>query len=277
MRDVVLIDGRRVAPRRATLRIDDRIVLYADGVFETLRVYGGRPFALGEHLERLRISAKVVGLPEPPTRAIERDVSRAVEAAGRGDGWMRIRFGGGASEAGLHRNAAGVRRIVELRALDAPKGVASVRAVCVRDRDVRLGPPRPKCVSYLSPIVALHEAWAAGADDALLIDARGRIARGASANVFVRTGSVVRTPRPAADVLDGVTSSYVRKIIRKHECSLVWGRVTRGRALQADEIVLTSSVREIASVVRLDGEAIGSGRIGSLARHLSRELRRLTR
>ena len=252
---VVAIVGRGlVDPADPVFRADDDALLRGGAAFETIRVYGGRPFLLAEHLTRFRFSAAALALP-PPEGAEE--LAALVVDAAPPDHVLR-----------LYRTS----QTVVATAAPLPPGLEELRAQGVSVKTFDVGRPTSllagaKTTSYDVSFAARREAEQAGSDDALLVGA-GRVLEGATANVWWRRGESLFTPAVRPGVLPGVTRGFVLSVEPAHE-----GEFEVGELLGADEAFLTSSIREVMPVVAVDSVPIGGGRPGPAARRLQAALR----
>jgi 4-amino-4-deoxychorismate lyase len=267
------VSGRGlVDPREPVIRADDEALARGRAVFETLRVYGGVPFRLEEHLERLCRSAAVIGIAEPDRAELARLAALALDAAGAPDAALRFYWTPGPPDE------------------DEPVGVALVTAIPAwiepaRARGQRLlsllSPRRSapwllagtKSTSYAAHIAAEAEARRRGFDDALFVDADGIVLEGPVTNVWWRAGSTLYTPSLALGILAGETRATLLELAASLGYVTEEGAYPLDRALAAAEEVFTSSsVREVMPVVAVDGEAFPSG---PAARDLQAALRRL--
>ena len=251
----VAIAGRGlVDPVEPVFCADDDALLRGAAAFETIRVYGGRPFLLADHLRRFRFSAHALALPEPGE--VEPLVALLVGAAPP-DHVLR-----------LYRTS----RDVVATAAPLPPGLDEIRARGVTLETVDVGPPPAllagaKTTSYDVSFAARREAERTGADDALLVGA-GHVLEGSTANIWWRRGDALFTPAVRPGVLPGVTRAFVLSLEPAHE-----GEFAVTELLAADEAFLTSSIREVMPVVAVDGVPIGDGRPGPAAARLQAALR----
>ena len=255
-RRVVSIDGAVLAPDDAKVSVYDRGFLYGDAVFEVLRTYGGRPFVLGEHLARLRRSAERVLIRLPVDEATLGAEVEAVIAAARADGageaYVRIVVTRGRGPLSLDPDTAShPLRVVLVEPVTPPprdtylRGVA-LALVATRRAVDDTAAAGAKVGNYLSNLLALHEAKARGAQEALIVDARGHVVEGASSNVFVVTAGRVATPPESAGILAGITRAHVLAAARDVGIPVDERALLPDDVFGADEVFITSSIRELA-------------------------------
>jgi branched-chain amino acid aminotransferase len=277
---VVVIDGAVVPAEEARVSVFDRGFLYGDSVFEVLRTYGGAPFALGEHLLRLRRSADRVFIAMPVDDAtLGAEVERAVRASGNAESYVRIVVTRGSGPMGLDPDLAGAPlRVIVVEPVSPPPRAAyvdGVAVVTVRMRRAVDGTAAAgaKVSNYLPNLLAVREAKARGAHEALVIDAAGRVVEGASSNVFVVRGGRVATPPENAGILAGITRAHVLAAARALGVPVEEREVEQDELYAAEEVFITSSIREVLPVVRVDGHAVGTGSPGPTSRALHRRFR----
>lgn len=264
-----------------TVSAEDRAFLLGDGLFETIRVYEGVPFRLDAHLDRLRDAARTVGILLPVD--LEDRVRRIVPA---GDAALRITVsrgrGGDLAGEDLAGEGAGAdggdEPTVALRLVALPpagvKPPPALHAMLEGHLHEGALTATLKGVGYLERIAALRRARARGGNEALLRNTRGEVVEAAAANLVAvtREGRVV-SPGPTEGALAGVT----RQVVVDEAVRL--GYEVSERGLEPDELpglaalVATSSLREIAPVVRVEGHPVGHGRPGSHFRRLARAFR----
>lgn len=272
---LVWVNGRRVEPAAPQVSVFDRGFTLADGLFETVRVYGGVPFRIHRHLGRLVRGAGVLGIPVP--HAMGEMVERAVRAArdaGAVDAGLRITLTRGAAARGVAppRDAAPtiVIALQELSAPAAPLLELGLTAQLARARrNEHAASASLKTLAYTEAVLALAAARAAGADDAIFLDTAGHVSEGAASNVFVRQGTTLLTPPVSCGALPGITREAVLELAPLVGLAPEERPVSPEELRDADEVLLTSSLREIAPVVRIDGRPVGSGEVGDAALQLT--------
>jgi 4-amino-4-deoxychorismate lyase len=261
--------GRGVLPPDTpVLHADDEGVLRGRSVFETLRVYGGMPFSLAAHLDRLEASAALLRLPPPPRDQFERTVFEAIAAGDTLDAGLRLLWTAG-------REGGGPPTAVVLVST-LPPGLDELRVRGLRVAVVRWAAGTlagAKSTSYAENMAAQAEAAERGADDALLVAADGTVLEAPTSNVWFREGSRLHTPSLALPLLAGVTRAAIARLAPQAGYEVEEGSFPLDRVAAADEVFLTSSVREVAPVVAIDGEPVGGGSPGPAAAALQRALR----
>jgi branched-chain amino acid aminotransferase len=273
---IVNINGKLLHRDKAGVSPFDSAVQGGDAVWEGLRLYDGRIFALTEHLARLRHSAQALAFANIPADAeIVNEIRRTLEANGMKDGvHIRLTLTRGVKiTSGMdpRLNQSGPTLIV-LAEHKAP--VYSKRGLTLITSSQRRSPPDcldPKIhhANLLSSILAKIQANAAGADDALMLDLRGFIAETNATHLFMVEGDVVRTPTLAA-CPEGITRATVLDICRQQDIPLEVGDLSLAELYRADEAFCTGTMGELAGVTTVDGRAIGGGAIGPMTQRLSK-------
>jgi branched-chain amino acid aminotransferase len=291
----VNLDGTIVQPSDARVSVFDRGFLYGDSIYEVIRTYGGRPFELDAHLVRLRHSADRIGLePKWDARRTAAEIERALDAARGGDTpdpaaapwnvgerYLRVVMTRGAGEIGLDPAlAVDPVALVIAQALSGPPARAYAEGVMAAIVGVRRASPQAidpsaKTGSHLPNVLALREARAAGAYEAFILDDRGFVTEGSSSNVFAVRASKVLTPPLAAGILEGVTRGVVLRIARGLGLEAEETPLRAEDLEGADEVFVTSTIREIVPVVRLGARPVGPGRPGPVTSRLHRAFREL--
>jgi branched-chain amino acid aminotransferase len=281
MSRVVMIDGAIVPPAEARVSVFDRGFLYGDAVFEVLRTYRGIPFALDEHLARLRRSAERVAIELPvDDRTLGAEVERAVAASGNAESYVRIVVTRGSGPLSLDPDTAEhPLRVVLVETVTPPPPEAysrGVGAVLVHTRRTvdETAAAGAKVTNYLANLLAVREAKARGAHEALIVDAHGHVVEGASSNVFVVHGGRVATPPETAGILAGITRRRILSAAGGLGLAVEERVLSVADVTGADEVFITSSIRELLPVVRIDGRPVGAGAPGPVARALHSEFRR---
>ncbi|WP_406150648.1 aminotransferase class IV [Streptomyces sp. NBC_01012] len=235
----------------ARLSVLDHGLTVGDGVFETVRVAGGRPFALTRHLDRLTRSARGLGLTDPDHDEVRRAVKDVIGAAGPMElGRLRITFTGGLSPLGSDRGDAGPSLVVAMGEVTRrPDSTAVVTVPWTRNE--RGAVTGLKTTSYAENVVALARAHERGASEALFPNTAGRLCEGTGSNVFVVLDGRIHTPPVTSGCLAGITRALTVEWTGAQETDLPLDVLER-----ADEIFLTSTLRDIQAVHRVDGREL---------------------
>jgi branched-chain amino acid aminotransferase len=281
---LVVLDGQYCPPAEPTVSVFDRGFLYGDSVFETLRTYGGKPFGLDEHLRRLERSAELVFIPLPLSREeLAREVLAAIAAAGNEESYVRLMITRGQGPLGLDPALADrPRRVIIVQPLVPPPaeqyeqgiGAISYRTERVADATSAQG---AKIGNYLISVLAMREARGRGAAEALVVDGQGRLLEGASSNVFLVERGTLLTPPVEAGILAGITRAHLLQLAAGLGIPIELRAPRLDETANADELFISSSIRELLAVVRLDGTQIGSGRPGPVYQRLLAAFRAHTR
>lgn len=300
----VWIDGQVIDVAEARVPLLDRGFLYGDSVYEVLRTFHQVPHALGEHLDRLEGSARRIGMALPPRALIEGATARVIQSTGEPECYLRIivtrgvtrevirgatpgvnqgltpgvrpavERSGAASAAAfpldLDPASAGEPRLVviALRLRLPDPGLyqrgASLALVGARRNAQGSLDPMVKSGNYLNSVLAVAEARRKGAYEALMCDGVGRIAEGASSNLFVVRGDRIATPPLSVGLLEGITRRRAIRLARGLGIPVdevgLWPRDLES----AEEAFITSSVRGVMPIVRVDEQAVGEGRPGPI-------------
>lgn len=247
--------GRGVVPvGEPVLHADDEGVLRGRAVFETLRVYGGTPFRLDAHLDRLAISARRLRLPPPPQPELAALAHAAIAAASATDAVLRFLWTAGREQ---QDEPAGVALVSSLPAAHDELRARGLRLSVLRWEPGALA--GVKSTSYAANMQAQAEAARAGFDDALLTAHDGVVLEAPTSNVWFREGDRLLTPSLELPILAGVTRVVLQELAPGLGYELEEGEYGLDRVLAADEVFLSSSVREVMPVAAIDGKAFEPG------------------
>jgi branched-chain amino acid aminotransferase len=280
----VYISGKYYDKNEAKISVFDHGLLYGDGVFEGIRVYGGKVFRLPEHIDRLYDSAKAILLDIPISKEeMANAVRRTVQINDRREGYIRALVTRGSGSLGLDPRRTTdpqVIIIVEDISLYPPElyeqGMEVASVGTIRTHPSALN-PRIKSLNYLNNIMAKMEAIRAGCLEAIMQNHKGEIAEGSGDNIFIVKHGRVRTPSLDSGILEGVTRNAVIELARAAGLTVDETSLTRHDLYTADEVFLTGTAAEIVPVVKVDGRQIGSGKPGPITRQLREAFLRLTR
>jgi branched-chain amino acid aminotransferase len=266
------LNGRLIDAREARIDPADRGLLLADGLFETLRAYGGRPFCLAAHLARLAAGAKFLGLPVPPGSEITEAVSATLAANDLTDASIRITLTRGPGPRGLLPPVQ-VAPTLMIAAHPLPPSLPGIMSACLASmrRNEHSPLAQLKSLAYLDNILALREAAAAGCDEAILLNTAGRIAGGSRGNLFLVLEGVVTTPPPSEGLLPGIARQTVLALAARHGLPVREATLNLADVTRASEAFLTNSLLEVVPLTRLQDRALPEGPVAARLRQLYRE------
>lgn len=280
----VWIDGKLVDKADARLSVYDHGTLYGDGVFEGIRVYGGRIFECEAHLRRLFDSARAIRLAIPYTAA---ELKNAMEQTfwnnGFTDCYIRLVVTRGVGYLGLNPNRCpkpGVVIIadtIELYPREMyEKGMAIITASVIRNHPNAVS-PRIKSLNYLNNILAKVECADAGVPEAIMLNHEGNVAECTADNIFIVRDGLVATPTTYDGILEGITRAVIIRLCGKLAVPCVEKTLQRHDVYIADECFLTGTGAEVVPVTKIDGRPIGTGEVGPVTRRLMEAFHRHVR
>ncbi len=260
--DVLVVDGHRVDAMSPAVRFTDRGFLYGEGAFETLRTYGGLPFALAEHLILLEAARWDFSDAPFPRESILSSVDLALAHRGERESALRIVLTGGIAPPGALSVAD--RLSVYVHATDLPPDPTELRA-----RGAKLVTHAPvfgpgadelglpfKSLSYFPQIALLREARRLGADEVLILAETGDVREAATANIlFVEGGTLVT---PAGFLRSGITAGQLLASAASLGLEAVRRRVVLADLHEAEAVFLVSTLREVVPVASIDGHPLAT-------------------
>jgi branched-chain amino acid aminotransferase len=249
---IVWLGGELVEEAEARVSPLDHGLLTGDGVFETMKVVGGRPFAVRRHHDRLARSAAGMRLPSPPRAVVLGAIDEVIRANGLVDGRLRVTVTSGPGALGSDRAAVEPTVIVAAGALPAWPPAADV-VVAPWPRNERGALAGVKSVSYGENVLALAHARDRGAGEALFANLAGNLCEGTATNVFLGVGGRLLTPPLSSGCLAGVTRELVMELV-----DVVTADLAIGALAGAEEVFLTSSTRDVQPIRAIDGRVLAA-------------------
>ena len=246
-----------VEPTEPVIRADDEGLLRGRAAFETLRIYGGRPFRLEAHLDRLTASATSIGLPVVERRRLQVLVGLVLPKADGGDASLRLVWTAGPT-GGIPSALALMSTVPDWIETTREQGATAVSLLGIRASAPWLL-PGVKSTSYAVNMAAEAEARRRGVDEALFVDAEGILLEGTVTNVWWRRGDTLYTPSLELGILAGVTRATIIELAPDCGYRIEEGSYPLEELLAADEAFTSSSVREVMPLVEVDGGALGRG------------------
>jgi branched-chain amino acid aminotransferase len=270
------VDDRLVRPDEPSVRAHDHGLTVGDGVFETCVVHAGQPFALTRHLRRLATSAEGLGLRPPGADRIREAVAAVLsdrerqDGAPLGHGRLRITVTGGPGPLGSDRGGADPTLVVLASAVPSPEPSTVVHVV-PWVRNERGAVAGLKTTSYAENVVALARAREHGASEAIFANTRDELCEGTGSNVLLVLDGVAVTPPLDSGCLAGISRELLLEWAASDGVGVEERPVPMAELARAEEVLLTSSTRDVQPVHRVDDRELVPGPVG---RRLSELFRR---
>jgi branched-chain amino acid aminotransferase len=280
---VVYVDGSFVSEEEAKVSVFDHGFLYGDGVFEGIKAYNGRIFALDEHVDRFFESAQSIQLTLPLSRIeMKKAILETVRRNNLKDAYIRPVASRGKGALGLDPRSCKKATVViivdaEIRHPEDTGGASlsqkGIKVITTTFR--RNGPdvlsPRVKSTNYLNNILAKLQANAVGVQDAIFLNEQGFVCELTGDNLFIVKNSRVLTPPLWFGVLDGVTRRIVLRIAKEMGLETAEEPLTLHDLYTSDECFCTATRIEVVPIVWVDGRQIGSGTPGSVTVQITKK------
>ncbi len=247
---MIWIDGVLMEDDTATVSALDHGITVGDGIFETMKVQAGRTVARRRHLDRLARSAASMGFAPPARSVLDRAIDEVLAANDLTEGRLRLTVTTGEGPLGSGREPS---RPTVVAAVGPTEPVAATTAVITVPwvRNERSPLAGVKSTSYGENVIALARARAAGASEAIFANTRGELCEGTGSNVFVVLDGELVTPPLSSGCLAGIARELVIETSEVVERAVPYERLA-----SADEIFLTSSIRDVQAVSRVDHQEL---------------------
>ncbi len=258
---IVLLDGQFIPEEQAVVSVFDRSFLYGDGLFETLRVFNGKPFRWGQHMARLQQGAEFLKIPLPFTPERLRDFASSLVARNRmPDSLLRLTLSRGVGVRGYSpKGAQSPVLVMSLHPAPALEAGNSLRWRLITSSS-RLPANEPlarfKTCNKLPQILARSEADSLNADEALLLNTNGHVVEASSSNLFWIQNGTIRTPPLPSGILPGVTRAVVLELCSRIGLEAREASVRLKQLRHAEGVFLSLSTVGIAESISLDGQAL---------------------
>jgi branched-chain amino acid aminotransferase len=270
----IYLNGTFVGEKEAKVSVFDHGYLYGDGIFETLRAYGGSIFRLPDHLDRLFNSGRGIALSLPWDRkSLTSILMECLDVNGYKDAVLRLSVSRGSGPPALDPDLCGSPTLVVLTRPFAgypeakyEKGLRTA-LVKVRKNLPKALDPQIKSTNFLNNILAKIEAKKAGAEEGILLNHEGVLTEGSVSNLFFLANGRLCTPSLDAGILDGVTRRVILELAQKLGIDSEEGLYSPSTLLGAEEVFMTNTTYEVMPVTKVDNHSFKVGR-------LSRRLRR---
>lgn len=277
----IWLDGKLIDREEAKVSVFDHAVLYGDGCFEGIRAYNGRVFKLRSHLDRMYDSAERIRLKPPFSKdEIASAIRATLEANKLTDGYIRLVFTRGVGTLGLNPfrcPTAGCFIITDFIQLYPDELYRDGMAVITAQRPripIKCLDPAIKSLNYLNNILAKIEAIEAGVLEAIMLNTDGYVSECTGDNIFMIKDGRIHTPPTEAGILHGVTRRFVmRELAPALKIPVAETMMKLDDLFAADEVFLTGTAAEVIGVSKIDGNTIGSGKVGPLTAKLTSAFR----
>ena len=274
MEPLVYLNGAVVPYAEARIPVEDRGFLFGDGIYEVIRIYGGRPFAFERHFERLRRSAEEIRLALDLDR-LRKDALDLIARQGLDEATLYLQATRGVAVRNHAFPVAPVTSVVMfVRPAAAPSAALLQGGVrCITVPDDRWARCSIKSINLLPNVLAKQQATEAGCYEALYLR-DGYLTEGSSSNCFAVFGGELWTAPKSNYILGGITRDVLLELARADGIPVRETPVAGRRLASADEVLISSTTAEVLPVVELDGQPIGTGRPGPVWNRLYQLLQR---
>ena len=272
MSDLVYLNGDYLPAADACIPVLDRGFLFGDSVYEVIPAYGGRPFRLDAHLQRLSRSLSALDMADPLSREDWQEIiEQLVTRNGITDAIIYAQVTRGTGKVRDHGSVEGLTPTVFARASAFPVMTPAQRSAglsAITLEDIRWRRCDIKATTLLANVLARKQAHAENADEAILI-LDGQVTEGAASNVFVVLDGLLVTPPKTNEILAGITRDLVLELAGDAGLPFAEATVSAEDLARAEEIWISSSSKEVLPVVRLNGSPVGGGKAGPLWHSMS--------
>ncbi len=269
--NIVYLNGQYLPVEEATISVMDRGFLFGDGVYEVIPVFGNKLLRLDEHLSRLQNSLNRISLPNPHSNEEWAGIFSGLLKKNDGEDravYLQISRGAYAKrDLSINTNLSAEHPptifAMVLHVIPPDIEVVSAGISVITVDDFRWNACDIKSTSLIASVMLKQQAGDANVDDAILIR-NGVVTEGTASNVFLVKDDVLITPPTGHKLLPGITRDLVIEIAKNNTILVEEREVKETELYNADEIWMTSSTREIAPVISLNGEIVGSGAAGEM-------------
>lgn len=274
MARIVYVNGNYMPYAAASVHVEDRGFQFADGVYEVCEIFHGRLVDLSAHLARLERSLGEIGMPLPmPSGALKAVIRETVRRNRVRDGLLYLQVTRGEARRDFLFPTPDIAPTLVLIARSVPRAKAAARAETgikvMTTGDIRWKRPDIKTLLLLPQVLAREAARAQGAGEAWLVDDDGNVTEGAASNAWILNTDGVLITRPSDDgILKGVTRQTILSLAEKLQMPVEKRKFSVAEAKSAREAFVTAATALVMPVVEIDGEPVGSGKPGPVAKRL---------
>ncbi|MBI5832610.1 MAG: aminotransferase class IV [Armatimonadetes bacterium] len=275
--EVLWLNGDFVAPGEAMVSVDDRGFLFGDGIYEVIGGVGERLFAFDRHWRRLRRSVEQLDIVGVDFDQIEATIREAVRRAQCELTVVYLQITRGAAPRSHAWDPTGLTPTVLIRVREEPQpdpAQAEQGVACLTVPDLRWGRCDIKSLNLLPNVMAKQQARTSGCYEAIFVGADGIVTEGSSSSLAIVSGGELWSHPNGPRILPGVTRELSTILAADLGLTLHERQFDRATMLAADEVILMATSFDILGVTSIDGQTIGTGRPGDVARRLAERFRR---
>ena len=268
----IYLNGRYMPVEQAQVSVLDRGFIFGDGVYEVIPVYSRKPFRLAEHLRRLQHSLDGIKLPNPHSDSEwTQIVEHIIEQNAGEDQYLYLHITRGVAERdhAFPKPPVAPTVFVLSKVLKTPPPELLQQGVsCISATDNRWLRCDIKAISLLPNVLLRQMAVEAGCAETIMFREDAFLTEGAASNIFVIKNGTLLAPPKDHLMLPGITYDVVLEIAAAHHIPCEIRRINKAEVFAADELLLTSSTKEVLAITHLDGQPIGSGKPGAMYQRL---------
>lgn len=278
MSELIWMNGEVMPMAEASVGVEDRGYQFADGVYEVIRLYGGRAFAMDLHLRRLERSCGGIALAMPmPQAELAGHIEALVKQTRVKEGMVYLQVTRGCAPRNHQFSECQPTVLFYTRALEpvaAPGAGPGVKLLSVADE--RWKRCWVKSIALLANVLAKNQAIAAGADEAAFVE-NGWVSECSASNLFIIHRGTLLTHPIGPKVLPGITREVLLDVAGAIGVAAVERPITEAEALMADEVFIASTTREVSWVEQWNGRGVGRGQCGPITLKLHRALQEVVK
>lgn len=263
---ICFLNGEYLPLRDAKVSVLDRGFIFADGIYEVIPAFFGKPFRLEHHLKRLEKNLSSVKISNPYTMVEWHKIFNDLIAKNQFQDtdcslYLQITRGVAKREHAFPDNPTATV-FVMLNPMPPASLESLERGLSVITReDIRWQYCHIKSISLLGNIMLKQEAAENNADETVLVR-NGYITEGSSSNIFIVKNAIIKTPPKDNQLLPGITRDLIVEIAKQHGLSIEETNISEEELFNADEVWLSSSLKEVSPVCRIDNKAVTNGKPG---------------
>jgi D-alanine transaminase len=263
---IVYLNGEFLEESKAQVSVLDRGFIFGDGVYEVIPSYGGHPFRIAEHLDRLVSNLTATRIPDPYQRAnwIEL-IDRLIQSNEGVDQsvYLQITRGVARRDHAIPKSVTPTifmmsNPLIEQSEENLNHGIAAITCI-----DNRWANCHIKAISLLANVLLKQQAIDVNTEEAILIR-DGEVTEGTASNVFIVKDNVMITPPKGPRLLPGITRDLILELAQSNHLSCQEGDISETELQNADEIWITSSIKEVIAVTTLNEQPVGNGQPGPM-------------